>query len=314
MIHCVNLNATLDHLFVLGDLRWGGVNRAVATLTYPGGKGNNAARAVAALGGRARLHAFTSATESSAAKSFFKGRKVETRFTVVPGRYRPCLILLDGERNSETVINSPSLLKVGAASLSRLKQGLLRGLKAGDIVTFSGALPEGLRDDTYCQLIKAVSLAGGVALLDSHGPGLAKGVDAAPFLVKPNAEELGAALGVPTGTREQVIKAARSLLRKGVRCVVVTLADRGAVCVTHREVLFAAPLPTPRGLLSPVGCGDAFFGALALGLERGKDLGDCLRMGTAAAWANLGVPGAVFFDAKLVKAQQSLVKVSRLAP
>jgi len=313
MIHCVNLNATLDHVFVLPSLRWGGVNKAVATLSYPGGKGNNTARAVALLGGKARLHAFCSAEARAGNTRFFKGQKVDARLTAVPGANRPCLVILDGGRNEETVINSPSQLKLGPAVLARLKAGLLKGFAVGDIVTFSGSVPEGLREDAFAGLVRAVRDRGGVALLDSSGPGLRLAVEAAPFLVKPNAEELGEAFGVPTTNRDQVIRAGKALLRKGVRCVVVTLGDRGAVCVTPREVLYAAPLPTPRGLRSPVGCGDAFFGGLARGLDRGQDLAACLRLATAAAWANLAVPGAVFFDPKLVKAQVPLVKISRLA-
>lgn len=313
MIHCVNLNATLDHLFVLPSLDLGGVNRAVATLSYPGGKGNNAARAVAALGGKARLHAFSGAREKAASASFYKERGVQATLTAVPGSNRPCLILLDAAKNQETVINSPSQLEVDDKHVDLLGQALMKAVKAGDVINFCGSLPEGLKADTYRQLIQAVQAKGGVALLDSYGPGLKQGVEAAPFLVKPNADELGSTFGVPTKTRDQVIKAARMLLRKGVRCVVVTLGDRGAVVCTPRENLYVSPLPTPRGLLSPVGCGDAFMGGLAWGLEGGLDLYDCLRWATAAAWANLSNPGAIFFDAKLVKAQVKLVKISRLA-
>ncbi len=313
MIHCVNLNATLDHLFVLPSLELGGVNRAVATLSYPGGKGNNAARAVAALGGKARLHAFSGEKEKAASTAFYKERGVRATLTGVPGTNRPCLVILDAERNQETVINSPSQLQLDDAHVDVLGRGLLKAVKVGDIVTFSGSLPEGLKADTYRQLITAVQAKGGVALLDSYGPGLKLGVEAAPFLVKPNADELGGTFNVPVKTRDQVLKAGRALLRKGVRCVVVTLGDRGAVVCTQREDLYVTPLPTPRGLLSPVGCGDAFLGALAWGLQTGKDLKDCLSWATAAAWANLSNPGAIFFDAKLVKAQVSLVKISRLA-
>lgn len=313
MIHCVNLNATLDHLFVLPELQLGGVNRAVATLSYPGGKGNNAARAVAALGGKARLHAFSGAQERAVSAAFYKERGVRAALTAVPGRNRPCLVILDAARNEETVINSPSQLELKDAHVDALGRGLLRAVKAGDIVTFSGSLPEGLRPDTYRQLITAVQAKGGVALLDSYGPGLAQGVEAAPFLVKPNAEELGSSFGVPVRTRDQVLKAARRLLRKGVRCVVVTLGERGAVACTQREDLYITPLPTPRGLRSPVGCGDAFLGGLAWGLDTGKDLWACLRWATATAWANLSQPGAIFFNPKLVKAQVDLVKISRLA-
>jgi 1-phosphofructokinase family hexose kinase len=313
MIHCVNLNATLDHLFVLPSLKLGGVNRAVATLSYPGGKGNNAARAVAALGGKARLHAFSGEREKASSTAFYKERGVRATLTPVPGSNRPCLVLLDAERNVETVINSPSQLELDDKHVDRLGLGLMKAVKVGDIVSFSGSLPEGLRPDTYRQLITAVQAKGAVALLDSYGPGLKQGVEAAPFLVKPNAEELGSTFGVAVRTRDQIIKAGRALLRKGVRCVVVTLGERGAVVCTQLENLYVTPLPTPRGLLSPVGCGDAFFGALAWGLQGGRELKDCLGWATAAAWANLSNPGAIFFDVKLVKAQVRHVKISRLA-
>jgi 1-phosphofructokinase family hexose kinase len=313
MIHCVNLNATLDHLFVLPSLKMGDVNRAVATLTYPGGKGNNAARAVATLGGKARLHAFSGAAERKLSTAFYRERGVNATLTPVPGHNRPCLVLLDAERNEETVINSPSQLQLNDGHVDVLGQGLMKAVKAGDIVTFSGSLPEGLKADTYRQLITAVQAKGGVALLDSYGPGLKQGVEAAPFLVKPNADELGSTFNVPVRTRDQVIKAAKSVLRKGVRCVAVTLGDRGAVVCTQREILYITPLPTPRGLLSPVGCGDAFLGGLAWGLDQGLELWDCLRWATATAWANLSNPGAIFFDAKLVRAQVTLVKISRLS-
>jgi 1-phosphofructokinase family hexose kinase len=313
VIHCVNLNATLDHLFVLPSLKMGDVNRAVATLTYPGGKGNNAARTVAALKGKARLHAFSGEGEKATSTAFYKERGVQASLTAVPGFNRPCLVILDAEHNQETVINSPSQLKLNDKFVDTLGRGLLKAVKPGDIVTFSGSLPEGLKPDTYRQLILAVQAKGGVALLDSYGPGLLHGAEAAPFLVKPNAEELGSTFGVATKTRDQVIKASRELLRKGVRCVAVTLGDRGAVVCTARETLYVTPLPTPRGLLSPVGCGDAFLGAMAWALHGGKELKDCLRWATAAAWANLSNPGAIFFDAKLVKAQVGLVKVSRLS-
>jgi 1-phosphofructokinase family hexose kinase len=312
MIHCVNLNATTDHVFVLPTVLHGGVNRSAADLSYPGGKGCNAARAVALLGGKARLHAFAAAKDSAWAAAFFREHKVETRFTKVPGDYRPCVIVLDGGRNRETVINSDSRILVGPKSLAALKAGLLKDVQPGDLVTFSGSLPKGIRPDGYRSLASEVQRRGGIALLDSSGEGLRNGVEAAPFLVKPNAFELGAAFGVPVSNRTQVVRAARGLLRKGVRCVVVTLGARGAVCVTPRETLYAAPLPTPRGLVSPVGCGDSFLGGLAYALEKGRALAECLKIATAAAWANLGVPGAVFFDPKLVRAQSSRVHVSRL--
>jgi 1-phosphofructokinase family hexose kinase len=313
MIHCVNLNATLDTLLVLPELKLGGVNRAVAALSYPGGKGNNAARAVATLGLKPNLYAFSGAKEKASSERFYREQGVLPRLQSVPGQNRPCLVILDGGRNEETVINSPSQLKLKQSHADAVLAKLLKAVKPGDIVSLGGSLPEGLRSDTYAQFVRRIQAQGGVCLLDCYGPALTKGVEAAPFLIKPNAEELGEAFGLPVRTREQVLQAAQAILRRGVRCVIVTLGDRGAVAVSHRETLYVAPLPTPRGLVSPVGCGDSFMGGLAWGLHGGKSLSDCLRWATASAWANLSTPGAVFFSKKLVRAQVKLVKVSRVA-
>ena len=94
-------------------------------------------------------------------------------------------------------------------------------------------------------MIKAVQSAGAVAMLDAYGPALKFGIEAAPFLVKPNAEELGETFGWKVSTREEILKAADKLLKFGSRVVVVTLGARGAIVRTHREALLSLPCPKP---------------------------------------------------------------------
>jgi fructose-1-phosphate kinase PfkB-like protein len=153
---------------------------------------------------------------------------------------------------------------------------------------------------------------GAIALLDAHGTALKNGVEAAPLIVKPNLEELGTSFGWPLRNRGEILQAADRLLKKGVRAVVVTLGARGAIVRTVKEALLVSPLPQARGWHSPVGCGDAFFGTLAWSLAKNMDYRDGLRYATAAAWANLQMPGAIFFDPRLVKAQAAKVKLTHL--
>jgi 1-phosphofructokinase family hexose kinase len=312
MIHSVNLNATWDTVLLCGDVQSGEVNRASSAVSYPGGKGNNAARTVALLGGKAKLFAFCGEADKAAAMAFYDDSGVEAKLFPVKGRNRPCVILMDAARDQETVINTPSSIKVTPAQLKKLQEALLKAIKPGDLVTFSGSIPEGMRPDTYKSMIKAVQAKGAVAMLDAYGPALKLGVEAAPFLVKPNAQELGETFNWQVGSRQEVLEAAAKILKFGVRVVVVTLGARGALVRTRSEAYFVAPLPETRGWHSPVGCGDTFFGALALGLDKGKDIKVCLQMATAAAWANLRAPGAVFFDKRLAKAQIGQVRVSRI--
>lgn len=313
MTHFVNLNATWDTVLLMESLKMGAVNRAAAALSYPGGKGNNAARTVALLGGKPKLFAFCGDADKARSRDFYRKAKVDAHLHAVQGRNRPCVITLNADKDQETVINSPSQLVFKKNDLALLRRELVKNVNPGDLVAFSGSIAEGLKPETYRDMIREVQAKGGIAMLDGHGPALKLGVDAAPLIVKPNAEELGSSFGWRVNTRADILAGADRILRKGVRAVVVTLGARGAIVKTAREALYVAPLPRPRGWHSPVGCGDAFFGALAWGLEKNLDYRDCLRWATAAAWANLQMPGAIFFDPRLVKAQVALVRISKLA-
>ncbi|GGB04286.1 ribokinase [Brucella endophytica] len=80
------------------------------------------------------------------------------------------------------------------------------------------------------------------------------------FLV-PNESELALLSGLPTGTDEEIVAAARSLIARGIRTVIVTLGGRGARMITASEAINIAPVKvTPR---DTTGAGDAFIGSFA---------------------------------------------------
>jgi 1-phosphofructokinase family hexose kinase len=294
MIHCVNLNATLDLVLSVPKLVLGGVNRAPVSFTYPGGKGGNVARAVAILGGRARLVAFSGRAEAMGLRAWYQAQGVQADLEPVAGGQRACVILREEVRQRETVINSPSRLTPGAKGGAALQRRLLKALRPGDLVVFSGTLPPGLPPRFFSDLIRATQARRALALCDSSGPGLADGVKARPFLVKPNQPELEELMGRPLRGEALLRQAMEAVRRRGVQLVVVTLGQAGARAISKGQAWTVnAPKAQP-GILSPVGCGDAFMAGLAWALDSGKGLEDALRWATAAAWANLGHAGAGF--------------------
>ena len=105
-------------------------------------------------------------------------------------------------------------------------------------------------------------------------------VAAATFLV-PNQTELSILTGMPADTAAQAEAAARTLLARGVRTVVVTLGSEGALLVRDGEALHIPPVPvTP---VDTTGAGDAFIGAFAQALVEHGDVPRALRW--AAAYA-----------------------------
>ena len=115
--------------------------------------------------------------------------------------------------------------------------------------------------------------------------------------MKPNAEELAEVTGRTLQTLGDVADAARLLLARGVRTVLVSLGDGGALLV---DVDLPRPLhgtAAARRVVNTVGAGDAFLGgwlaAVHAGATGADALANALRFGAAAVEHQgtlLGVP------------------------
>lgn len=89
------------------------------------------------------------------------------------------------------------------------------------------------------------------------------------FLV-PNETELVILSGLPAGTPAEIEAAARSLVDRGTRTVIVTMGSRGALLVTAEDATSIAPVPvTP---VDTTGAGDAFIGSFAHFYVAGRGL------------------------------------------
>jgi len=104
-------------------------------------------------------------------------------------------------------------------------------------------------------------------------------------LCVPNETELGQLAGQPVETIAQATEAARSLLERGPRQVIVTLGARGSLLVDAQTATTFPAVPVQA--VDTSGAGDAFIGALAVFLAEGLTLADAV--GRANAVAGLSV-------------------------
>ena len=125
----------------------------------------------------------------------------------------------------------------------------------------AGSLPVGAPQDTYRTWTAACRQAGAKVFLDADGAPLAAGIEARPYLVKPNEHELARLLGRELSGVGELRAAAGELLAAGVEKVVVSLGSRGALYATKTQVILADGLPVKVG--STVGAGDSVVAALA---------------------------------------------------
>src|SRR5262249_10302173 len=89
-------------------------------------------------------------------------------------------------------------------------------------------------------------------------------------LCVPNETELAALACMPVESLQEAEAAARAMLRRGPRGVVVTVGERGALIVGDGPGQHVPAVPV--GAVDPTAAGDAFLGALAVFLAEGRDL------------------------------------------
>lgn len=97
----------------------------------------------------------------------------------------------------------------------------------------------------------------------------------------PNETETELLTGIPVHTLEQAEQAARALLDRGPKTVILTLGDRGALLVGRQTVEHIPPVKVDA--VDPTGAGDAFIGSLAVFLGEGRSLRDAILRANAVA-------------------------------
>ena len=98
--------------------------------------------------------------------------------------------------------------------------------------------------------------------------------------LKPNRLEAEFLSGVKINSREDAEKAAKTLLKAGIRRVFISMGADGVYAAAGEEGLWLRNLPG--NMVSTTGCGDAFMAALAWAYLQGNDLRRTALAGLAA--------------------------------
>ena len=143
-----------------------------------------------------------------------------------------------------------------------------------------------------------------------YGVLLAEGLKAAPYLIKPNEDELSRLVGHRLTDTDELIAEGRRLLKGGVTRVVISLGEHGALYLRGNEVLYAEGLSVPVG--STVGAGDSVVAALAYADSLGMSDEDAVRLSTATGAANVMCSGTQPAEREAVEKLLPQVKIRRI--
>ena len=282
MIATLTLNPSVDQHLIIEKLVKDDAIRARSVEWYAGGKGINVTRVVHELGGQGCAFGFVGGLSGQMLTRCLDTAGIAHRFIRIDGSTRINTTITDLSDRTQTHVRTagPS---VTASEMTRLTQQILTLTSHPGFWVLGGSLPPGAPTDLYEQLINQLEATGARCVLDTDDEALVEGLEATPFLIKPNEYEFERLTGQAADTDQHIVKAARRIVDRGTQVVMVTLGPRGAVVITAEDQ-FRVNTPAVE-VKSKVGAGDSTVAGCLVALERGATLRDAVRYGIAAGTA-----------------------------
>ena len=159
-----------------------------------GGKGINVSKCLQKLGADAVAVMILAGETGRRLGTMLKNMDIHMLRISAEGENRTNLKIIDPVKGENTDINEPGP-QINRDILDQLKRKLGQSVGKGDIVVLSGSLPKGVDKGLYGEWIRYFRSHDASVLLDADGEPLYRAIDALPYMIKPNGEELAALLG-----------------------------------------------------------------------------------------------------------------------
>ena len=284
--------------------------RVETCIDVAGGKGLNAARAVATCGDKVVATGFVGGNNGRLLCELLDEDGIEHDFVHVKAETRCCVNVLEPDGRSTEFLEPGR--PVGSEEVAAVRAKIAEVAQRADVVTFNGSVPAGAGMDIYRELVGVIRAAGKPAILDTSGTLLVNSLEARPTMIKPNTDEIQAILGRKPESIDEIVAAAREVHEKcGIEKVVVSLGGDGSVMACE-EGVFRGHAPKI-DVVNPVGSGDTMVGSFAVAIARGMSAEEQLAYAMSCASANCLTASTGHFDMAVADELRSRTSVERVA-
>ena len=281
-------------------------NLADVTSREAGGKGVNLSRALKNGGTENTAIIVLGKDNCAEFKAELEAAGLNTLFLEKPGRIRENLTLHCADQPETRISFSgfpvdDSLLPEVAALLE---------VDADTVVTFTGRVASGMSMAKVKAFLKALQAQGAKIVLDSKSFSLEDIFEIAPWLIKPNQEEISEYLNCPINTIDEAVEKAHIFAQHGVVNVMISLGEQGALLLQGGNCYIATPPAV--NAISTIGAGDSSLAGFIAAAQRGADAAGCLQNAVTYGTAACLTAGSLPPRAKDIATIHPLVKVKKL--
>jgi len=285
VIVTVTLNPCVDRTIYIDRLRVGEIIRARQSDTIAGGKGNNVARVIKALGEAVRPVLLVGGETGQLITRLLRERDgLEPESCLIRESSREVVTVLDESTGAQTAFVEPGP-NVTSDEAEAFLHVVAPELEGADLLVLSGSVPCPSMSETYNHLIAVAHARGVRTILDTRDEALRRALEARPDVLNCNRAEAERLLRKGLPDVAAAARAARELHGRGLAWVTITLGPDGFVACSTQGCWHVAPPKVE--VVNPVGAGDALVAGLAVGLVRKLPAEDLLRFAQAVAAATL---------------------------
>lgn len=302
----ITLNPALDLTGHLADsLNVGSVSLVSQSNLHPAGKGVNVAKVLSDLGAQVTVTGFLGKDNQEPFCQLFEQIKAQDCFVRVAGATRINVKLVDKD-SQVSDINFPGV-EVDQAAIEAFEQTLETLAQDHDYFVMAGSLPRGVTPQQCAKWIEQLHQKGKKVLFDSSRDALKAGLNAQPWLIKPNDEELSELLEKELNTTEECQQAAQTLESKGIENIVISMGAKGVMWLNQGQWLQSQP---PRmQVVSTVGAGDTLVAGLTWGHLNQWSHQDILSFATALSALAVTQIGVGVENPQLVTELQQQIRI-----
>lgn len=282
----ITLNPALDLTGRLETLNIGSVSLANTGSLHAAGKGVNVAKVLSDLGAEVTVTGFLGRENDSLFCALFREIGAEDKFIRVDGSTRINVKLVENNGDVSD-INFPGI-DISQQAINEFEVCLFELAKTHDFFVFAGSLPKGVSPSLCASWIEKLHKMGKKVIFDSSRDALKSGLNAHPWLIKPNDEELSEFVGHHLDTPESFQEAAQDLANKGIENIVISLGAKGVMWLNNHHdndglnnTVWRYSQPPTMKVVSTVGAGDTLVAGFCWGYMKQWHAEETLSFATA---------------------------------
>ncbi len=308
-IMTVTLNPCIDKTITINGFCEGGLNRTESVRTDAGGKGINVAKVLRGFEADTLAVGIMGNCGHDVLLNELTKRDIQHDFLFAEGTVRTNYKLFDREKKQVTEINETGFTVTPETQEDFVKL-IEKYLLKTAVLVLSGSLAPGIPKAFYARLIRLAHDYQVKTILDADGEALAYGIEAAPYVIKPNLFELEKLYGKPFENKKELFDFADSILSNGVSSIVLSLGGDGALYLTQEETLRVHLKPIV--CQSTVGAGDSMVAATAYSILNQQDLFSLAKLASSAGTVTASKPGTEVCTHEEVLAYQKQLTVEKV--